>query len=286
MSGRPWLKWYPSDWRADPGLRMCSLTARGLWIEILGLMHEAQPVGHLLVNGRAPTATQLGVLVGSDAATVTAALDELEAAGVFSLTADGVIWSRRMVRDAEKSEEGREWVKKRWPSDDREPPPGRDTAKGKTRQPTRDPNRGPNRSPTATPNTQKPESRVQSLDSARDSRTPRENAPSSDMPALDDPPHCWLHMGDKWEVDGEMVRRAVVAGEYLDLAARRVCEAARTTDPRWRGDWGTLVAWLKDGLDLDTVILPAIKRVVSRPAFRGASTLRYFDPAVRERMAA
>jgi len=49
---QPWLKFFPSDWRADPALRMCSLAARGLWIEMLCLMHEARPHGSLLVNGK------------------------------------------------------------------------------------------------------------------------------------------------------------------------------------------------------------------------------------------
>jgi hypothetical protein len=46
----PWRKWYPQDWRADAPLRMCSFAARGLWIDLLGLMHESTPVGFLLVN--------------------------------------------------------------------------------------------------------------------------------------------------------------------------------------------------------------------------------------------
>lgn len=101
---QPWLKWYPTDWRADPLLRMCSLAARGMWIELLGYMHEAAPYGHLLINCKQPTDAQIATLVGSDIKTVRAALAELEAAGVFSRDEDGSIFSRRMVRDAEKRE--------------------------------------------------------------------------------------------------------------------------------------------------------------------------------------
>ena len=39
-AARPWMKWYPADWRSDPGLRMCSFAARGLWADLLALMHE------------------------------------------------------------------------------------------------------------------------------------------------------------------------------------------------------------------------------------------------------
>ena len=51
MSKRPWMKFYPADWRAEPSLRFTSLAARGLWIEMLALMHEATPRGSLLVKG-------------------------------------------------------------------------------------------------------------------------------------------------------------------------------------------------------------------------------------------
>lgn len=48
----PWMKFYPADWRADPGLRMCSgCCARGMWMEMLCLMHEAMPRGFLKLAG-------------------------------------------------------------------------------------------------------------------------------------------------------------------------------------------------------------------------------------------
>ena len=100
---QPWLKFYPSDWRADPALRMCSLAARGLWIEMLCLMHEARPFGFLLVNGRPVTAAQLANLVGGGVAEVEGFLAELEEAGVFSRDADGALYSRRMRRDEERA---------------------------------------------------------------------------------------------------------------------------------------------------------------------------------------
>lgn len=99
----PWLKFYTSDWRSDPALRMCSMAARGLWIELVCLMHEAHPYGHLLVNGLSPTDTQLAVLVGAPSDQVSSLIGELEAAGVFSRTRAGVIFSRRLTRMAKKA---------------------------------------------------------------------------------------------------------------------------------------------------------------------------------------
>lgn len=103
MSAQPWMKFYPTDWRSDPCLRMCSLGARGLWIEMIMLMHEATPYGHLLVAGRAPTDAQLAVLAGTSPDQISDLLGELESAAVFSRTTKGVIYSRRMTRDDKKA---------------------------------------------------------------------------------------------------------------------------------------------------------------------------------------
>ncbi|SRR6266404_152842 len=100
----PWMKFYPADWRADPALRMCSLAARGLWMEMLSIMHEADPRGSLLINGNSIDAKQLAGLCGAPPRETIRLLSELEAAGVFSRANDGTIFSRRMKRDDEKAE--------------------------------------------------------------------------------------------------------------------------------------------------------------------------------------
>jgi hypothetical protein len=107
MTERPWLKFYPTNWRADPNLRMCSLAARGLWMEMLCIMHEASPRGHLVINGQPVTARQMANLSGVPVEECTELMAELELAGVFSRTKDGVPFSRRMVRETKASEEGR-----------------------------------------------------------------------------------------------------------------------------------------------------------------------------------
>lgn len=99
----PWFKFYPTDWRADPALRMCSATARGVWIDLICLMHEATPYGHLLINGHCPTDTQVAVLLGMPPQEFSSAKGELEQAGVFSHTKDGVIYSRKMTRRFKKA---------------------------------------------------------------------------------------------------------------------------------------------------------------------------------------
>lgn len=108
----PWMKFYPQDWRADEKLRLCSLAARGLWIEMLALMHRSERYGQLLISGRVPTDAQLAVQVGASPDEVTAMLAELSDAGVFSRAASGAIYSRRMTRDHKKAENARKNGKK------------------------------------------------------------------------------------------------------------------------------------------------------------------------------
>ncbi|MCA3699686.1 MAG: hypothetical protein IOB84_07845, partial [Brevundimonas sp.] len=99
------MKFYPADWQSDEGLRSCSLAARGLWVEMLAIMHKAEPVGHLLVSGRAPANRVLAILCGATVKETERCLAELEDAGVFSRNEAGVIFSRRMVRDEERAAE-------------------------------------------------------------------------------------------------------------------------------------------------------------------------------------
>ncbi len=98
---RPAFLFYPGDWQRDTALRSCSIAARGLWIELLAFMHDGAPYGHLCVANRSIDVSTLGRMVGASKRQVTKLLRELEAAGVFSRTQDGTIYSRRMIRDEE-----------------------------------------------------------------------------------------------------------------------------------------------------------------------------------------
>jgi hypothetical protein len=102
-----YIKFYGNDWRSDPRLRVCSAASRGVWIDLITFMMEAEPFGYLLINDKQPTPEQIGMLTCTPPQVVKKALVELEEAGVFSRCEDGTIYSRRMVRDRERSEEGR-----------------------------------------------------------------------------------------------------------------------------------------------------------------------------------
>lgn len=95
-------------WRSDPALRVCSLAARGLWWELVPVMREGEPFGHLVINGHSPSPRQVAILVGeTDHESVTSLLAELILNGALRGRDDGVLFSRAMVRDAKHGVEGR-----------------------------------------------------------------------------------------------------------------------------------------------------------------------------------
>jgi hypothetical protein len=64
-------------------------------------MHEGQPYGHLTVFGRKMDEQALARLIGESTTAVRKWLKELGDNEVYSVTDDGLIFSRRMVRDEE-----------------------------------------------------------------------------------------------------------------------------------------------------------------------------------------
>lgn len=96
----PAFQFYPGDWRKDPGIQSLTYHDRGIWFEILCLMHECERRGELLLNGKPMQADALARLLGVDVPTLTATIDTLLETGVASRdTSSGSLISRRMVRD-------------------------------------------------------------------------------------------------------------------------------------------------------------------------------------------
>lgn len=101
MNSNPWLKFYPQDWLGESALRLCSPAAKGLWIDMICIMHQSG--GYLLNNGQIVTDRNLVSLTGIEESTLVLLKDELKTHGVFSVNNKGVIYSRRMIKDVEKS---------------------------------------------------------------------------------------------------------------------------------------------------------------------------------------
>lgn len=100
MSKLPAFQFYPADWRKDPGVQSLNYHDRGVWFEILCLMHESEERGVLLLNGQPMPEDALSRSLGLDKQILTTTLTTLLTYGVASSRdEDGALTSRRMVRD-------------------------------------------------------------------------------------------------------------------------------------------------------------------------------------------
>lgn len=98
----PAFQFYPADWRKDPAVQSLSYFDRGVWLEILCLMHESEQRGKLLLNGKKMPEEALARLLGLDKQILTKTLNTLLEYGVASINEEtGALISRRMVRDEE-----------------------------------------------------------------------------------------------------------------------------------------------------------------------------------------
>lgn len=96
---RPSILFYPGDWLKDPAVQSCSFAAQGFWMNMMCNMHQCEPYGYLVINGEAPNIEDLSNLFGKPKKVIKSLLAELKRKEVFSITEEGWIYSRRMVRD-------------------------------------------------------------------------------------------------------------------------------------------------------------------------------------------
>lgn len=102
MSKLPAFQFYPSDWRSDPGVQSLDYFDRGVWFEILCLMHESSERGKLLLNGKPMPTEALARVLGLDKQKLSSTLTTLLDFGIASTDeATGALICRRMVRDEE-----------------------------------------------------------------------------------------------------------------------------------------------------------------------------------------
>jgi hypothetical protein len=104
----PFMQFYPADWRSDIGVRALTPGARGFWVDCMCLMHEAEQYGHLLISGKVPTDGELAPLVTMTKSAVRKYRQQVIDRQVASVTADGVLYSRSMVRDEERRRRNRD----------------------------------------------------------------------------------------------------------------------------------------------------------------------------------
>ncbi|MCF7811580.1 hypothetical protein K9N50_11395 [bacterium] len=96
---RPSFAFYPADWLNDIKLQSCSLSAQGLLVNLMCLMHQSDPYGYLLINGIIPSNKDVSHLLRLHHKTYQAGLKELLLYGVLCQKENGTIFSKRMIQD-------------------------------------------------------------------------------------------------------------------------------------------------------------------------------------------
>jgi hypothetical protein len=96
----PAMQFYPGDWRKDMGVQALTFHDRGVWFEMLMLMHGSERRGVLVLNGQPMSEEMIARSIGLDIQTFHQSLAALLDTGVASREAGtGAVMSRRMVSD-------------------------------------------------------------------------------------------------------------------------------------------------------------------------------------------
>jgi uncharacterized phage protein (TIGR02220 family) len=96
----PAMQFYPADWRKDLGVQALGYFERGVWFEMLCLMHESSERGVLLLNDAPMPEEVVARLLGLDNQTFNQTLSTLLTYGVAKRRdSDNAIISKRMVAD-------------------------------------------------------------------------------------------------------------------------------------------------------------------------------------------
>lgn len=99
---RPASLWFWRDWESDVALKACSLAAQGLWMRMLCIAAQHDPIGYVAVNRVGLDPEGIARIAGAGVDETRSLMDELSQNGVFSRDRNGTIYNRRMTRDAKK----------------------------------------------------------------------------------------------------------------------------------------------------------------------------------------
>lgn len=105
------MKFYCQDWLKDSQLRLCSAATRGVFIDMLAMMHDFDKRGYLVISEKANgkliesklEAKQIARMIGEDLLEVQSAIDELIRYNVLKTDCNGYLYSKRMVAETELS---------------------------------------------------------------------------------------------------------------------------------------------------------------------------------------
>ncbi len=104
----PHIQFYVGDWRKDMAVQSLSYHHRGIWFELLMLMHCSEQRGRLVLSGKPMTNAALSRLLGLSEQETSNAVEILIDQGVASRDQNGAIVNRRMVSEEEIRQKRRE----------------------------------------------------------------------------------------------------------------------------------------------------------------------------------
>jgi len=108
----PALQFYVGDWRKDPGVQALDYESRGIWFEMLCLMHESEERGKLLLNGKPMPVEALSQSLGLTVENTQQVVKKLIAYGVCGYNETSkMIYNKRMVKDEEHRKDLSKWGK-------------------------------------------------------------------------------------------------------------------------------------------------------------------------------
>ncbi len=114
----PAFQFYPGDWRKDPGIQAMDFEERGVWFELLCIMHESEDRGRLVMNSLPIPIRRLAKLLGISAKKTEKFFKVFTELGVCSVDENGAFFNRRMVREEgkrqAKSRAGKAGMRSRW----------------------------------------------------------------------------------------------------------------------------------------------------------------------------
>ena len=103
MKNKPWFPFYWKDWNNNIELKMCSLAAKGLLIDIMSILwQEGGRLHQLKGMDKAELKGRLILMLGVTHADGMKAIDELLEANRISFDEEGVLYCRKLVEIHEK----------------------------------------------------------------------------------------------------------------------------------------------------------------------------------------
>ena len=102
MNHFKWTKFWWDDYEHDPRLKLCSYAAQGLWMRMLCIMHRATPRGYLHIDSDPISIAKLAELSGKKFKETFKLFEELGQNKVFSVSENGVAFSRKWWRKRKK----------------------------------------------------------------------------------------------------------------------------------------------------------------------------------------